>query len=171
MYNLEAWYNVTNPEIELLESVDTRFLRNLLKAPISTPKEIVYFELGCVPLREVIMKRRILFLHYILNQNENSMLYKFFETQRKTKKPKDWICTVQQNLKDLGLEETFQEIRNMKKLTLKRMLNIAITKKACERLLEMKEKHSKLKNLKYSNLKMQNYQKTSRVKSRSLNDG
>ena len=93
------------------------------------------------------------------------MLYKFFETQRKTKKPKDWICTVQQNIKDLGLEETFQEIRNMKKSTLKRMLNIAITKKAFERLLEMKEKHSKLKNVKYSNLKMQNYLKPSRVKS------
>ena len=99
-----------------------------------------------------------------MNQNENSMIYKFFETQWKTKKPKDWICTVQQNLKHLGFEETFKEIKNMKKSTLKRMLNKAISKRAFERLIEMKEKHSKLDNLKYSNLKMQNYLKPSRVK-------
>ena len=84
MCNSEAWYNVTNKEIELLESVDTKFLRTLLKAPRSTPKEIIYLELGCVPLRELLMKRRILFLHYIMNQNENSMIQKFFKTQLKT---------------------------------------------------------------------------------------
>ena len=44
------------------------------------------------------------------------------------------------------------------------MLNEAISKRAFERLIEMKEKHSKLDNLKYSNLKMQNYLKPSRVK-------
>ena len=60
--NSEAWYyNVTNPELELLESVDTRILRKILKAPRSTQKEISFLELGCVPLREVLMKRRILF--------------------------------------------------------------------------------------------------------------
>ena len=51
------------------------------------------------------------------------MIYKFFETQWKTKKPKDWICTVEQNLKHLGFEETLQDIETVKKLTLKRMLN------------------------------------------------
>ena len=44
------------------------------------------------------------------------------------------------------------------------MLNKAISKRAFERLIEMKEKHSKLDNLKYSNLKMQNYLKPSKMK-------
>ena len=92
------------------------------------------------------------------------MIYNFFETQCKTKKTKDWISTVQQNLKDLEFEETLEEIKKMKKMTLKRMLNKAITKKSFERLIAMKEKHSKLKNVTYSNLKMQNYLKASRVK-------
>jgi hypothetical protein len=59
--NSESWYNVTKPELDLLETVDVQLLRNILKAPKSTPKEMLYLELGCIPLRELIRKRRISF--------------------------------------------------------------------------------------------------------------
>ena len=58
------------------------------------------------------------------------MIYKFFETQWKTKKPKDWICTVQQNLKHLGFEETFKEIKNMKKIDFKKNVEQSNIKKS-----------------------------------------
>ena len=70
LFNSEAWYNVTKPELELLETVDLQFLRSVLKTPRSTPKEMLYLETGCVPFREMIRKRRILFLHYIMNENQ-----------------------------------------------------------------------------------------------------
>ena len=66
IHNSEAWYNITNREMDLLETVDLQFLRKVLNAPRSTPKEMLYLETGCVPFREIIRKRRILFLHYIL---------------------------------------------------------------------------------------------------------
>ena len=87
IYNSEAWYNVTNRELDLLESVDLQFLRNILNAPKSTPKEMLYLEMGCVPFREMIRKRRISFLQYIVNENENSML-KIFLMKSKQKSPK-----------------------------------------------------------------------------------
>ena len=43
------------------------------------------------------------------------------------------------------------------------MINKAIISKAFERLINLKENHSKVKHLAYSNLKMQNYLKPSRV--------
>ena len=63
--NSESWYNVSKAELELLETVDTQFLRGVLKAPKSTPKEMLFLELGCVPFRNIIKKRRnfILTLH------------------------------------------------------------------------------------------------------------
>ena len=67
---------MTKNELNLLETIDVQFLRSLLKAPKCTPKEMFFLELGCIPFRQLIMKRRILFLHHILNENENSMLYK-----------------------------------------------------------------------------------------------
>ena len=67
LFNSEVWYNITNSELELLETVDLMLLRGILKAPKSTPKEMLFLELGLVPFREIIRKRRLGFLHYILN--------------------------------------------------------------------------------------------------------
>ena len=49
-------------------------------------------------------------------------------------------------------------------MTLKRILKTAIKEKAFERLIGIKENHSKVKHLSYSNLEMQNYLKSNRVK-------
>ena len=78
--NSESWYNVTNGELDYLESVDLMLLRKLLQAPKSTPKEMLYLELGCLPLREIIRKRRLSFLFYILGQDPESLISRFFKT-------------------------------------------------------------------------------------------
>ena len=51
LFNSESWYNITAAEISLLESADVQLLRRILKVPKSTPKEMLYLEYGCVPLR------------------------------------------------------------------------------------------------------------------------
>ena len=137
--NSEAWYNITKAEIELLESVDVKYLRNLLKAPRSTPRELLYLELGCIPLRELIIKRRILFLHYIMNEDENSMILKFFKTQLKTRRPKDWISSILKDLEDMKMELTIDEIKDLKIATLKRLITKEIAKMAFQRLISIKK--------------------------------
>ena len=89
--NSESWYNVTKAELDLLETVDVKFLRSILRVPNSTPTEMLYLDLGCIPFQELIRKQRISFLYYILNEDENSMLYRFLMTQMRNRKPKDWI--------------------------------------------------------------------------------
>ena len=116
LFNSEAWYNVTKPELELLETVDLQFLRSVLKTPRSTPKEMLYLETGCVPFREMIRKRRILFLHYIMNENPNSILRKFLMKQIETRKSKDWITQVMTDIKELRLEVDIESIENIKSL-------------------------------------------------------
>ena len=56
--NSEAWNNITLAELELLESVDLMLLKGVLKAPKSTPKEMLYLELGLTLFREIIRKKR-----------------------------------------------------------------------------------------------------------------
>ena len=75
---------------------------------------MLYLELGCLPLRYLIKKRRILFLQYILQENPDSMLYRFLMTQFKSKKKKDWIVQVLSDLKDLKLQEDLEIIRQIK---------------------------------------------------------
>ena len=79
--NSENWCNLTNLELDLLETVDVMFLRNIFKSPKSTPKEMLFLELGISPLREIIRKRRLTFLQYILKQGKRSMIFKVLEKQ------------------------------------------------------------------------------------------
>ena len=46
LFNSEAWYNLTNSELDLLETIDIMLLRKLFKAPKTTPKEMLFLELG-----------------------------------------------------------------------------------------------------------------------------
>ena len=71
--NSEAWFNLTDSELNLLETVDLILLRSIMKAPKSTPKETLFLELGLQPLRELIRQRRLNCVHYILIQGADSM--------------------------------------------------------------------------------------------------
>ena len=87
--NSEAWYNVTAAEINLLETVDLQLLRAIIRAPKSTPKEMLFLELGCIPFSEMIRQRRLGFLYYILHESPESLVYQFFQTQYKNRTSKD----------------------------------------------------------------------------------
>ena len=113
--NSEAWYNITNSELNFLETVDLMLLRKILNSPKSTPKEMLYLELGCIPFRNLIQQRRLSFLYYILHEDPKSLVYRFFETQLNNKTKNDWVTRVLRDLKELQLNVNFDEIKGMKK--------------------------------------------------------
>ena len=162
--NSEAWYNVSKAELDYLETVDELLLRSILKAPKTTPKEMLYLELGCFPLRNLIQKRRISFLYYLLHQDPESMLYKFLQSQLRNRNIKDWTSTVLQDLKELKWDMNMDEIKNMKKSEFKRMLKEKTEEKSINDLNVVKSGHSKVKHLKHSMMQMRNYFKQTSMK-------
>ena len=68
--NAEVWYPVTDHQIEILENIDLMFIRKLVKGHSKTAKEAFYLETGLLPIRFVMMKRRIMYLHHILQRSE-----------------------------------------------------------------------------------------------------
>ena len=78
--NAEIWYAFTNEEIKEFEDLDLAVLRKIMHVPFSTPSESFFLELGIFPIKVVIKARRANYLHYILNRNEDEMLYNFFMT-------------------------------------------------------------------------------------------
>ena len=156
LFNSEAWYNLTEAELNLLESVDLELLRGILKAPKSTPKEMLFLELGIVPFREIVRQRRMGFLSYILKESKESMIHKFFESQRENRTPKDWVTTVLTDLEILKMEMNFEDVRNMKKVHFMNKVKRKIQQKTLKDLEKIKENHSKVRKLKHPVLKMQN---------------
>ena len=66
--NSEAWFNVTELELRQLEQVDKCLWCNILEVARTVPYDLVCLELGLEPLRFIIMRRRLLYLQYILKQ-------------------------------------------------------------------------------------------------------
>ena len=113
--NSEAWYNLSDSDYNHLEIVDESILRKILETGACTPKVMLYLELGVHPIRYVIMNRRVMFLHYILNR-EGTILLNFFNAQAKNPCKGDWINTVMEDLSHLQICETFEEIKKMSQL-------------------------------------------------------
>ena len=101
--NAEAWYNLIQADIDILESVDEGLLRKILEAPCSTPKEMLYLELGVVPIRYIIKERRLNFLWYILNEDEEAMISMVLKKQLETTVTGDWRDTCKKDLEVLGI--------------------------------------------------------------------
>ena len=155
--NSEAWFNITKTELDLIETVDLMLLRSLLRAPKSVPKEILFLELGVLPLRDLIMQRRLNFLYYILTQRTNSIIFQIFETQNKYRSKTDWVTTVEDDLKYLGLNLTFENIQKLSKTKWKNMVRNMILQKTFTKLENTKQTHSKVKSLKHIRIEMQDY--------------
>ena len=166
LFNSEAWYNVTNAELDLIETVDLMLLRSILKAPISTPKEMLYLELGCLPYREIIRQKRLSYLYYILHDNSESMVYRFFEAQMKNRNSKDWATTIMKDLEELKINISMEEIKKMKKGTFMNTLRLHTNQHALNYLSEKQASHSKVNNWSHSMLKMQKYLKPNMEKIR-----
>ena len=64
--NSEVWYGLTKHDRELLEQVDEMWMRNLFSCSRNVSKDILYLELGLIPIPYIIKARRQMFLHHIL---------------------------------------------------------------------------------------------------------
>ena len=107
-----------------------------------------------------------MFLHYLLNESPDSMVYKFLDVQLKTKKKKDWIYQVLGDIEDLKLNMSLEELKTIKKSKLKSILKKAVEDKTFEDLQKTKETHSKVNKIQHNKLEMQRYLKPNNLKIR-----
>ena len=67
-----------------------------------------------------------LYLHYILNQGAESMIFKVFGKQCAKRTNQDWVSTVLNDLEEIGWDVIFADIQEMNKFKRKKHGNIAI---------------------------------------------
>ena len=158
--NSDSWYNVTNKEIKELESVDEMLLRKILSAHSKTSLELLYLETGNIPIRFILKSRRLNFLHYILNESEDALIHEVFNAQCTSPVKGDWVLTVKQDLADLDINLTFEQIKNTSKQGFKDIVKEKVKHAAFCFLTNCQQTHSKAKNLQYKSLELQSYLKS-----------
>ena len=110
---------------------------------------------GLVPARFEIQRLRLLYLKTILQPSVTSMTYKFFCLQIEQPTRGDWASTCLKDLKELRIEETFEEIKQMTKSKYNKMLKQRIHENALKYLTE--KQGTKGKEIIYLNITMADY--------------
>ena len=118
----EVLYGLTNSHIEKLEQVDRIFFRRLFQVPNCTTIEAFYLETSAVPVRFILMSRRLLYLWDILQKNESELVRKVFDSQKMFTVKNDWVLQVQSDLEECGIFLTENEIAKMKRISYKKLV-------------------------------------------------
>ena len=155
LYASEMYYNLKETEIRHLKKIEENFLRKIMKTGKGCPISQLYLEMGVYPARFEILKLRLLFLKYILDQNENSLVKQFFILQINQPTKGDWASQIKSDLKQLNITESLEEIKNMTQSNFKGRIKSQILKKSLEYLLEKRK--SKGKEIEYKKLEMAEY--------------
>ena len=158
----ETYYNMKEKEYRMLESYEEKLLIESLKTGVKCPRAIVYLDLGLCPARFVVKKYKLNFLHHILNQQEESLMFRFFKAQMENPSKGDWVSEIRDWICDYEIAESFEEVSKMKKSHYEKIVNRKINTEA---FIYLKSKiKSKGSSIKYgTNLEMQSYLKPNRV--------
>ena len=81
-----------------------------------------YLELGIYPLRFELMKRSVLFLRYILQQETESMIFQVFKAMQDNPMNNDFLTTCTKYLDKLEIKLSLQEIGKMSKYSFKKLV-------------------------------------------------
>ena len=127
----------------------------MLKTSKGCPIIQLYLEVGLIPARYEIIRIRLLFLKNILNQNQDSMIYKFLRIQLESSVKGDWTTTCKENLIELDIGESFEDIQ---KMSITRYKNLLKKKVKCAALSYLTDKQrNKGGDIKYPELQMAEY--------------
>ena len=103
------------------------------------------------------MSRRIMYLHYLLTQDEDSLLSSFFHAQWESPVPGDWTEQVKKDLELIKLDLALEAIKVISKDAFQKLVKVAIHKAAFVYLNSEQQKRDKVKHVEHRYLKLQPY--------------
>ena len=160
LYNSEAWQNISEEEMKMLEDVDNYFLRKLLQAQSKTSISFLHLETGTLPIRFILANRRLVYFHNILSRERTELIHRVFKAQEENPTKGTWFKSVKKDfhlIKEDINDYDEKVIKNMKKKVFKTMVKKKIWKAAFEHLQNIQTTQSKINNIDYKKLSPQEY--------------
>ena len=158
LFNSEAWHGLTSTQITKLENVDHQLLRFIISGHAKVPVEFLYLETGTIPLRLVISSRRLNYLKNIVDRNDKELVKRIYLTQMTNTTSGDWIELVRKDFINIFDKEYNEEqVARKTKSEFKQEVKIKINNSAFKYLINKQKTHTKIKEIEYSELKIQEY--------------
>ena len=153
--NSETWINVNKSDLEKLEKPDVLLSEKVFETKAA--KAFQYLEMGILPVKFVIMEKRLKFLKYILDESMSSMIRQVYEAQKVDPKKGDFCELLKEDFKETNWTVTENEICVYTRTKWNKEVKQKVENTAFEALLKENEKKSKTRLIKYKCLKMQQY--------------
>ena len=155
LYAADMYYNLKESELRQLERIEEEFLRKIFKTTRGCPISQLYLEIGHIPARFEVQKMRLLYLKYILEEKEESLLSRFVKLQLAEPLRGDWVSNCIEDLKELEIEDSLEEIKKMTKTKFSKILKTKVKENALKYLKEKQK--SKGKEVQYLDIDMAEY--------------
>ena len=155
--NSESWININKSDLDNLEKPDTMLQRIILGTSGNPSKAFMCLELGIVPVKFVMMEKRLTFLKYILNENMSSMIRQVYEVLKSDSRKGDFINLVKQDLEDTQIDFTEEDIIDFKKTEWKKYVHKQVSKASFQYLIDENSRKSKTKHIHFDKLEMSEY--------------
>ena len=157
MYNLEVSYNLSKNDIKALDKVDISLIRKVLMTSSKVSRSLVLLELGFMSVEFIVKQKRLNYLFHLIQMDEKFIAKKVFLQQTASTMKGDWLKYVHEDMEELQLNYSFEEISNFSKTKWKLTVKEAAQKACFKSLMSDKSKLSKGKEIKYNELACQSY--------------
>ena len=157
LLNSEVWYGLTKDDINQLEVVDHSLLRRILSAPACSPTPMLYLELGVLPIKYVIMIRRLMYLQYLLQEKDDSLLLRVYKAQSDNPDKGDWVEQIKKDIEETKLNIPMDEIKAMSIEVFRAKVVAGVRNAAYKYLCTEKLKMSKIMYVKHIKFEFQKY--------------
>ena len=85
--NSETWTCIDEGSLKRLEELQSMLLRSILSTAKSTPKALLYWDTGVLPMSYRVEEKKLLFLHQLISLPDSSLAKQFYDAQNKNHFP------------------------------------------------------------------------------------
>ena len=157
VFNAEVWYGVSKDNIKKLEEIDELFWRKAFQVCRTVPKESLYILSGKLPVKYIIMKRRLMYWFHLCHCKEDKLIFRVYQAQCTSVHKSDWAFQLRQDTKDLNIKINDNEVKLISKAKFKSYIENQIKSYASNNLNRQKDLHSKSRYLPFFNGKPDEY--------------
>ena len=119
-YNIETWTNLRNSDWEKMEVIQGKILKGLYGLPKSTPYWGLLSELNILPIKLLLLYRKLMLYHSIMNSDDRRVVKNLIRAQAKSGHRECWYGNVREEGKEIGIEVSEGEVSGVKKSTWKK---------------------------------------------------
>ena len=144
--NAEAW-SPTPIEMKELEIVQNITLKRLMRLPQGTPSKGLLNELGLWSIKNIILQKKLMYLHKLINYKQENLARKVFMTQI-SQPGKTWWSAIKEEAEVAKIKLDLEELQKISKNQWKKIVNESIQKVQSREFQEWSLTSKKCHNLK-----------------------